>query len=403
MPSRSSKSGPANSPLPEWQVPLCAPHFDEAEIAEAAAVLRSGWWTYGPTAQRLEAEFAEFAGVGHAIAVSSGTAALHLAFAALGLQSGDEVLTPSLTFVAASNCILHAGGVPHFVDVASPDEPLVTCETLARAITPRTRGICVAHYAGFPCDMDSILKLARSSGLWLVEDAAHAPGAGRNGTRCGAWGDAGCFSFFGNKNLTCGEGGMITTSNDELARKIRTLRSHGMSSLTWDRHLGHQSAYDVTEAGFNYRMDDLRASVLRVQLRGLAEANRQREIRTRWYRELLGDDPRWTIPFRDHAGQSAHHLFPIVLAETLPREPIMAELKAHGIQSSIHYPPVHAFSYYRRLSLPAADLPVTEAFGRRTLTLPLYPDMTRAQVEWVCDSLRAASRSRPPAGTYNAS
>ncbi len=245
----------------------------------------------------LESEFAEYVGVPHAIAVSSGTAALHLAFATLGLAPGDEVLTPSLTFVAAANCIIHAGGVPRFVDVNSLDQPLTAPETLERAITPRTRGICVMHYGGYPCSMDAVIEIARRHGLWVVEDSAHAPGAKWKGRRCGAWGDAGCFSFFGNKNLTCGEGGMITTASDELAQKIKYLRSHGMSSLTWDRYQGHQFSYDVLQAGFNYRMDDLRAAILRVQLSALEESNRRREQRVAWYRELLASESRWLLPF----------------------------------------------------------------------------------------------------------
>lgn len=390
LPSKNLRSEPTPSPSPEWRVPLCAPSFAETEVREAAAVLRSGWWTYGPVARSLEREFADFIGVSHAIAVSSGTAALHLAFAALGLERGDEVLTPSLNFVAAANCLWHAGGVPCFVDVDSPEQPLTSPENLSRAITPRTRGICAMHYGGYPCSMDAVMSLARRHGLWVVEDAAHAPGASWRDTRCGAWGDVGCFSFFGNKNLTCGEGGMVTTASDRMAQRIKALRSHGMSSLTWDRHLGHQFSYDVSEAGFNFRMDDLRAAILRVQLSALPELNRRREMRVGWYRELLEQDSRWVIPFTSHPGKSSHHLFTIVLAEGVERARVMESLRAGGIQSSIHYPPVHQFSFYRKLSLSRSDLRVTESLGRRLLSLPLYPDMTREQVEWVVGSLRAA-------------
>jgi dTDP-4-amino-4,6-dideoxygalactose transaminase len=391
LPSRNSKTTPQPFPSIDWRVPLSAPSFGEAEIQEAAAVLRSGWWTYGPVARELESEFAAQTGVAHAIAVSSGTAALHLAFAALGLKPGDEVLTPSLNFVAAANCIWHVGGVPHFVDVSSLDHMLPSAEILERAITPRTRGICVMHYGGYPCAMDAIMDLARHHGLWVVEDAAHAPGASWNGTGCGAWGDVGCFSFFGNKNLTCGEGGMITTASDRTAQKIRILRSHGMTSLTWDRYLGHQSSYDVADAGFNYRMDDVRAAILRVQLSSLAEINRRREERVGWYRELLGQGSCWQIPFARHPGKSSHHLCVVVLGEGLDRALVMEQLRADRIQSSVHYPPVHEFSFYRGLALPQGDLSITESLGRRLISLPLYPDMTRDQVEWVCASLHRAT------------
>jgi dTDP-4-amino-4,6-dideoxygalactose transaminase len=389
LPSKNFRNKP--TPSPEWRVPLSALRFSETEVQEATAVLRSGWWTYGPVTRALEAEFADYIGVPHAIAVSSGTAALHLAFAALGLQQGDEILTPSLNFVAAANCIIHAGGRPRFVDVASLEQPLTSPEILERAITPRTRGICVMHYGGYPCAMNEICAMARRNGLWVVEDAAHAPGARWMGKGCGAWGDVGCFSFFGNKNLTCGEGGMVTTASDALAQKIRTLRSHGMSSLTWDRYRGHQFSYDVSEAGFNYRMDDLRAAILQVQLASLAESNVRRAERTGWYRDLLASDPRWILPFSRHTTDSSFHIFPIVLAENVDRARVVEALKADGVQSSVHYPPVHEFSFYRKLALPSADLHVTEALGRRLLTLPLYPDMTRDQVEWVVKSLHNAT------------
>lgn len=391
MPSKNSRREPLRLPSSEWRVPLCAPSFAEEEVQEAAAVLRSGWWTYGPVARALEAEFAAYIGVPHAIAVSSGTAALHLAFTALGLEPGGEVLTPALNFVAAANCIKHAGGIPAFVDVASLEQPLVSPDLLERSITPRTRGICVLHYGGYPCAMDAVMELARRHGLWVVEDAAHAPGASWMNIKCGAWADVGCFSFFGNKNLTCGEGGMVTTSSDKLAQKIKALRSHGMSSLTWDRYLGHQFSYDVTEVGFNYRIDDLRAAILRVQLSALGTLNRRREERDGWYRELLAADARWVLTFGNHPGKSSHHLFTIVLAEGLERRRIMERLKANGVQSSVHYPPVHEFEFYRRCASATANLRITEALGRRLLTLPLFPDMSRAQVEWVVKSLSAAA------------
>lgn len=184
---------------------------------------------------------------------------------------------------------------------------------------------------------------------------------------------------------------MVTTASDRLAQRIKALRSHGMTCLTWDRYLGHQFSYDVSEAGFNYRMDDLRAAILRVQLSSLAELNRRREERVSWYRELLASDSRWVLPFADHPGKSSHHLFAVVLAEGLERPRVMERLKASGVQSSVHYPPVHELNYYRKFAAAPSHLRVTEALGRRLLSLPLFPDMSRAQVEWVVESLRAAA------------
>jgi dTDP-4-amino-4,6-dideoxygalactose transaminase len=379
---RSSKSS-------EWRVPLSDLTCGEHELTQVTRVLRSGWWTCGPETEELEKEFAVRLGVRHAIAVANGTAALHLAFMALQLSEGDEVITPSLTFVAAANMIVHTGAIPRFAEVAAVEAPLVTAETLERAITPKTRGICVMHYGGYPCAMDSIVELARQHKLWIVEDAAHAPGAVWNKLSCGRWGDIGCFSFFGNKNLTCAEGGLVVTEDDDYAKRLRLLRSHGMDSLTWDRFRGHSFSYDVTIPGFNYRMDDLRAALLRVQLQSLDRWNSLRKERVEWYRRLLGPDSRWTIPFEDHPGTSAYHLMPVVLGEGISRSGIMAFLKSMGIQTSIHYPPVHQFTCYRAFSAHAG-LRLTEDLGRRILTLPLYPGMTYQQVKLVCDSFHEA-------------
>jgi dTDP-4-amino-4,6-dideoxygalactose transaminase len=389
LPSRSISR--EQSSTFEWRVPLSAPDFTEEEAEAIAGTVRSGWWTSGPMTRLLEEEFAAAFGARHAVALASGTAALHLAFKAPELPHEGEVLTPSLTFVAAANSVLHAGGVPRFADVVSLRSPIVSAETLARAITPRTRGICVMHYGGFPCDMPPILELARARGLWIVEDAAHAPGGSSGGVPCGRWGDISCFSFFGNKNLTCAEGGMALTDRDDLADRLRALRSHGMTSLTWDRYRGHSHSYDVIAPGFNYRLDDLRASLLRIQLRSLARLNGLREERAIWYRQRLSGDPRWIIPFDGHAGISAHHLFVLVLSGSIDRLGVMDSLRREGIQSSIHYPPIHQFSFYRNLGLTGTGLENTEALGNRLLTLPLYPSMTLTQVDLVCDVLQSVT------------
>jgi dTDP-4-amino-4,6-dideoxygalactose transaminase len=371
-------------------VPLSKPSFTGEDFRRLSEAFNSGWWTYGPVAREVEVQFAAYLGVRHALAVSSGTAALHLAYLALGAGVGDEVVTPSLTFVAAANTILQAGAHPRFTDVQSVNRPTVSAATIERAVTPETRGICVMHYAGYPCAMDEIMEFAGRRGLWVVEDAAHAVGASLAGVRCGAWGDIGCFSFFGNKNITCAEGGMVVTNRVDLANRLRALRSHGMTSLTWDRFRGHQFSYDVTLPGFNYRMDDLRASILDVQLRSLDRLNELRRERLKWYRELLQDDPRWTIPFQRPTGEPAGHLFVIVLSEAISRDRVMSGMRNLGIQTSIHYPPIHQFSYYRNMWRGSSSLTVTEDLGRRLLTLPLYPDLTREQVELVCVSLREA-------------
>jgi dTDP-4-amino-4,6-dideoxygalactose transaminase len=390
LPSWSIAPELQNSRSPEWRVPLAEINYTKEEILSVLGVLRSGWWTCGPVTEALEREFEHRFGFRHAISVSNGTAALQLAFLALRLSFGDEVVTPAFNFVAAANVLLHARAVPRFADVDSLYTPLVSAESLERALTPKTRGLCIVHYAGYPCKMDSIMDLARKRGLWVIEDVAHAPGAIWKGIPCGKWGDVACFSFFGNKNLTCGEGGMVATESDDLAKRIRLLRSHGMNSPTWDRYRGHAFSYDVTTPGFNFRMDDLRAAILRVQLRSLDRFNRLREERVHWYRRILGQDSRWTVTFENYGGKSAYHLFPVVLAEGVSRREVMGSLKSEGIQTSIHYPPIHQFSCYRAAAVSHCGLKLTEDLGRRVLTLPLFPNMTLKQVELVCETFRKA-------------
>lgn len=387
---RNSTREHRNSGLPEWRVPLAETCFTDEEVQNVSRTLRSGWWTSGSETCELEREWKSYLNIRHAVAVSSGTAALHLAFRALGLQQNDEVVMPSLNFVAAANTVLHFGAVPHFADVASVSTPTVTEETIKRALTKKTKGIVVMHYGGHPCPMDAIMDLAEQYRLWVVEDAAHAPGASWQGRPCGRWGDIACFSFFGNKNISCAEGGMAVTDRDAIAQKLLLLRSHGMSSLTWDRYRGHNFSYDVTTPGFNFRLDDIRSALLRTQLKSLDRFNALRRERIEWYMEFLGGETSWTIPFKNSRESSSCHLFVVVLAEGLSRNAVMSCLKSRGIQSSIHYPPTHRLSYYRNAKMPHQDLPVTEALGNRILTLPLYPAMTYEQVKIVCEAFREA-------------
>jgi dTDP-4-amino-4,6-dideoxygalactose transaminase len=378
------------SPSPKWRVPLSEPSFTEDEVESVVQTLRSGWWTSGPQVNALEREFEKKFGVRHAIAVSNCTAALHLAFLAMNLKAGDEIITPSFTFIAAINMMSQISAVPQFADVDSLDNPLISAESIERVITRNTRGICVMHYGGYPCGMDSIVKLAKERNLWIVEDIAHAPGASLNGIPCGKWGDVGCFSFFGNKNLTCAEGGMVVTDNEELAQKIRLMRSHGMSSLTWDRFSGHSFSYDIQAPGYNYRMDDLRAAILRVQLRSLDRFNFLRKERVQWYRNLLGGDSRWMITFNEHKGESSYHLFTVVLSRNISRHKVMEVMRSNGIQTSIHYPPIHQFSCYRNQAQEPSALKWTNMLGQQSLTLPLYPGLTYEQVELVCKTFQEA-------------
>ena len=276
-----------------WKVPLADVTLGPEEIAAVTEVLKSGWLSMGPKTEEFEQRFKEFLGVKHAFAVANGTAALHLACESVGLKEGDEVLCPALTFVATANAILYTGARPVFIDINGPHDLNLSVADAAAKVTERTRAIMVLHYGGYPCDLDGVRALASKYNLKIIEDCAHAPGAvyhSHDGPQmAGTIGDVGCFSFFANKNMTTGEGGMVVTKDDGLAEKIRIRRSHGMTTLTWDRHKGHSFSYDVVARGYNYRLDEMRAALGLVQLRNLAENNARRRELTGCYREGLKD------------------------------------------------------------------------------------------------------------------
>lgn len=371
----------------KWRVPLSDVLVDEEILNAVSDVVSSGWWSMGPTVEEFEEAFAAQCGCRHAIAVSSGTAALHLALLAAGCGPGDEVVVPSLNFVAAANVIAHSGARPIFCDTVGPANLNLDSADVEAAIGPATRAIVVLHYGGYPCDIGAVLDIARRNRLEVIEDAAHAPGASWRGRMCGSFGLAGCFSFFSNKNLPVGEGGMIVTDEDDLAAGLRLLRSHGMTTLTWARHQGHAHSYDVVARGFNYRLDELRAAMGLVQLRRLDDRNQARARIVARYRQGLDGKNGLTIPFApdDREASSAHHLAVVVLPEDGLQAPMRSFLKERGIQTSIHYPPIHRFSEYA--AQPGRRLPVTDWISRRILTLPLYPHMRNEQVELVIDGV----------------
>jgi dTDP-4-amino-4,6-dideoxygalactose transaminase len=374
-----------------WRVPLSDIRVDD-EIADAVLeTVRSGWWSMGPRVEELEREFATFCRAPHAIAVANGTAALHLGLIAVGCGPGDEVILPSLNFVAAANAIVHTGAEPVFCDVIGASELNLDPQDVAAAVTPRTRAVLALHYAGFPCAMDAIAEIADRHGLAVVEDAAHAPGASFDGRMCGTLGQAGCFSFFSNKNLPVGEGGMIVTAEEELAKKLRLLRSHGMTTLTWDRHRGHASGYDVVLAGFNYRLDEVRAAIGRVQLSRLIEENEARARIASRYRKALDGVEGLTMPFGEGDGRrvSSHHLAVVVLPEGIDRDEVRRVLDEKRIQTSVHYPPIHSFTQYR-LGGQHRPLPRTDALAPRIVTLPLYGGLSDEGVDDVVDALLGA-------------
>jgi dTDP-4-amino-4,6-dideoxygalactose transaminase len=375
-----------------WRIPLSDIDIGEEDEQAVLGVLHSKWLTMGSKTQELEKAFAQFLDSKHAIAVTNGTAALHLACLAMGLGPGDEVIVPSLTFVATANAIRYTGATPIFAEIRNQEDLNIDPNSINNLISNRTRAVIVVHYGGYACDMPTIIKIAEEHNIVVIEDAAHAIGSQLYGRNLGTWGRIGCFSFFSNKNLTTGEGGLLVTDHDETAEKLRLLRSHGMTSLTWDRHKGHAWSYDVVELGYNYRIDEIRASLGLVQLSKLERNNTRRRHLTQLYRDLLQDQtPTVIIPFKNNPGLSAAHIMPIILPPETKRLEFMEHMKSQGIQTSIHYPPIHKFtSYEDSNNLYKITLPITEDVAQRELTLPLYPTLTEDEVNEVVKSVHEA-------------
>ena len=383
----SQKNTRASSLVAERQdsprvVSLCEPVLGDPEKDALCAVIDSNWLTMGDRVTQFERAFADLHGASDAVAVSSCTAGLHLCLEALGVGQGDEVLVPSLTFVATANAVLYAGASPVFVDIESERLPHISLEEARAKCTPRTKAVIVMHYGGYLVDLPAWRSFADDHDLLLIEDAAHAPVAGEDGLRS----DASAFSFFANKNMSTAEGGMVLAREKTVLDRVRRMRSHGMTTGTLDRHRGHAYSYDVTTLGYNYRMDELRAAMGVVQLKRLPAWNgRRRELALLYREKIAAALPEVTIPFtREHKTDS--HLMPILLPAAANREKIMAELREDGVQTSIHYPPVHLFSYYQD-RFPGVRMPKTEQFCSRELTLPLHPSLTEEDVNRVVESL----------------
>jgi dTDP-4-amino-4,6-dideoxygalactose transaminase len=374
-----------------WRVPLADVLVTDEDIAAVVETYRTGWLSMGPRTELLEERFADFVGARHAVAVNNGTAALHLACLAAGIGPGDEVVVPSLTFVATANAIAYTGATPVFADIVSLTEPWLSASAAEAAITPRTAAIMTVAYGGHPGETVQLQAVAKRHGIALLEDAAHAVGSWVDGAHLGTLGAIGAFSFFSNKNLAVGEGGMVVTDDDDLATRLKLLRSHGMTTLTWDRFRGHASAYDVVELGYNYRLDDPRAAFALSRLGRLESENERRRGHVARYRSAFEDAAGLTTTMPPSADTvSSEHLFTIVLDEDVDRDAVRATLAERGIQTSVHYPPVHTFSMYRGA---ASAIPATSGYAARTVTLPLFSHMTGEQVELVIDTVLPAART----------
>ena len=374
-----------------WLVPLTDTTLDEKEIEAVAAVMRSGWLTMGREVENFEREFAGAIHMKHGVAVANGTAALHLAYETAGLAAGDEFCVPALTFVATMNAGLYLGAKPVLVDCASEDDLTISAEDLERKLTPRTRLIATVPYGGFPPDMDAIEALARDRAIPLVEDACHAPLALLGGRPIGSFGLSSTWSFYGNKNLTTGEGGMVLTNDPAAADRLRLLRSHGMSTGTYQRHHGDASRYDVEALGYNYRKDEIRAAIGRQQLLKLPVWTQRRAHCAALLRERLAplQDRGLRIPFANPRGTPVHHIFVVLLPEGTNRWQFRQTLRERGVQTSFHYPALHTFTHTRNL-FGEVNLPVLDRVIDRLVTLPMGPHLDEEKIDLIGKAVEAA-------------
>jgi len=377
--------------MSDWKIALTEVEIPEQDVQAVLSCLKSGWLTMGPRTNAFEQALSEFTGAPHAVTVSSGTAALHLACLAAGIGPGDEVIVPAFTFVASAAAVRYVGATPVLCDVVSPHDFNVDPDDVARRVTARTKAVIGVHFCGYPARVAALRALCDEHGLTLIEDCAQAIGAvtDSDGRQAGTVGELGAFSFFSKKQLCVGEGGMVATADEEMAGRVRLLRSHALTSSTWDRHRGHDPAYDVVDIGFNYRIDEPRAALGLSRLPRLAESIAKRRETVREYRRLLAGVPDIELCFDEQAVErSSHFAFPVLLADRAERDRLRNELKGAGIQTT-WYPALHSFTDYRSFA-PADGLPAATEVAARHCALPLSSSMTSEEVRVVVEAVRSA-------------
>lgn len=372
-----------------YKIPLFNLNFDEREAQAAYDTIKSGWISTGPKNAELEQMFIDMWGVKYAVSMSNCTSSLHTACMVCGFGPGDEVICPSLTFAASCNCIRYVGATPVFADIVGPYHINIDPADIERKITSKTKGIIVVHMAGFPCKMDEIMTIARKHNLKVIEDSCHGPLSEYKGKKLGTIGDCACFSFFSNKNISTGEGGMFITNNEEMAQKARLIRSHGMSTMSYQRASGHATEYDITCLGYNFRMDDIRAAIAIEQLKKLpGDLDMRRKVRKQ-YVDRLSKIEGVVVPFADNTEFVSNYIMPVVLLNSAReyRNKVREYMHAVGIQTSVHYPAAHKFSTYKEFG---TILPQTEYVADNEITLPMYAALSSEQIEFICDTFEKA-------------
>lgn len=370
-------------------LPLNRPSIGNAEIESVVACLKSGWITTGPQCRTFEEKFCELTGAARAVTVTSATAGMHLLLMAMGIGPGDEVITPSMTFASTVNMIVMLGASPVFVDVEY-DTLNIDAGLIEQAVSPRTKAIIPVHFAGAPADMDRITGIADRHNAAVIEDAAHAIGTWYKGIHAGGFGREAIFSFHPIKNITTGEGGLITTNDEQLENRIRLLRFHGIERDAWKRYgKGGNPDYNIAQPGFKYNMPDLLAALGVAQLARMEELNGRRREIAGIYMNGLKDVSGLNlpgVPAYEHV--HAHHLF-IVKVTSMKRETFMEKLSEHNIGYGLHFPATHLLQYIReKHGGDRFNLPETERVAGTIISLPLFPDMKDDDVYYVCDAIR---------------
>ncbi|HMA63429.1 MAG TPA: DegT/DnrJ/EryC1/StrS family aminotransferase [bacterium] len=370
------------------KIPLFKLNYDKNEEQAVLDTIRSKWISTGPKSRQMEDYFSDKIGSKYCLTLTNCTSALHVALIVAGVGKGDEVLVPSLSFVATANVVKYTGATPVFCDITSYQDLTISPKEIEKKITDKTKAIIPMHYGGFGANMEKISEIAEQNNIKIVEDASHAPMATYREKHLGTIGDIGCFSFYSNKNISVGEGGMLVTDDQELYERAKLLRSHGMTSLAYNRKDGNNT-YDVIELGYNYRMDDIRASLGLVQMKKLsASIQKLQEIRSYYVKKLLPIDG-IVIPFENYKSLSTNYIFPIVLenSNAEKRDQVRAFLKENGIQTSVHYPAIHEFSIYNQNQV---QLPKTEYVARNEITLPLFTTLKKAEIDYIAEILQEA-------------
>lgn len=371
-------------------IPFHVPYIDDSDIEAAVGAIKSGWTTMGPKTIEFEERFALYTAMPYAVAVSSCTAALHLALKVCNIGPGDEVIVPANTFVATAEVVFYCGATPVLADIEK-DTHCISVESIHRLLSPKTKAIIPVHYAGHPCAMDAFMDIARRHNLFVIEDCAHALPSWYGNRLVGTIGHIGCYSFYATKTLSTGEGGMLVTRNEQWAQRARSLRLHGMNRDAWKRYdRGGSWQYDIEELGYKYNMTDIAAAMGLTQLQKVEKLKELREAIAHKYNDAFaGSDA--LIPYTVKEGNSAWHLYPLKLnveALSISRDEFIMKLEERGIKTSVHFIPLYRFSYFvKKYGNQEQYFPNSEWVFAREVSLPIYPAMTNEQVSYVIDNV----------------